>query len=161
MENIEVRQVARNDAVFLHQLMNNDQIMAILHEVPTSVDVWTDAIAEWDNDPDEEDYIILDEGVPIGWLGINGLSSASGRVFIKMMALLPTHQGRGIGQHAIKQIIESLRLKGLASLALYTDLSNLRALHCYHGCGFEISERTVQKMANGTMVDRCKMELSL
>lgn len=161
MENIEVRRVTQNDAVFLQQLMSSDQIMAILHEVPRSVDVWADAIIEWDNDPDEENYIICDEGMPIGWLGINGLSSESKQVFIKVIALLPTHQGRGIGQYVIKEMIENLRLRGFASLELYTDLSNVRAQRCYHRCGFEMSEKTGQKMSNGTMVDRCKMELSL
>ena len=161
MESIEVRRVTQNDAVFLQQLMNNDQIMAILHEVPRSVDVWADAIVGWDNDPDEEDYIVLDEGMPIGWLGINGLSSESKQVFMKMMALLPTHQGRGIGQRVVKEMIENLRLRGFASLELYTDVGNVRAQHCYRRCGFNISEKTVQKMSDGTIVDRCRMKLSL
>ncbi len=47
MEHIEVRRVTQNDAVFLQQLMNNDQLMAILHEVPSSVAVWADAIQDW------------------------------------------------------------------------------------------------------------------
>jgi ribosomal protein S18 acetylase RimI-like enzyme len=161
MEHIEVRRVTQNDAVFLQQLMNNDQLMAILHEVPSSVAVWADAIGEWNSDPDEEDYIILAEGRPIGWLGINGLSSESKQVFIKMIALLPTHQGRGIGQYVIREMIENLRLRGFTSLEPYTDLSNVRAQRCYRRCGFETSEKTVEKMSDGTIVDRCKMELSL
>ena len=55
--------------------------------------------------------MILAEGRPIGWLGINGLSSESKQVFIKMIALLPTHQGRGIGQYVIREMIENLRLE--------------------------------------------------
>ncbi len=158
---VEVRQVTQNDAVFLQQLMNNDQMMAVLHEVPRSVGSWADAIVGWDKDPDEEDYIILDKGMPVGWLGINGLSSGSKQAFIKMIALLPTYQGRGIGQYVIKEMIGSLRLRGFTSLALCTDLSNVRAQRCYRGCGFEISEKTVEKMSDGTMVDRCRMERSL
>ena len=161
MKNIEVRPVAQGDATFLQQLMNNDRVMAVLHEVPTSVDVWTEAIAEWDKDPDEEDYLVLDAGVPIGWLGINGLSSENKQVFIKMIALLPTHQGRGIGQYVIRRTIENLRLRGSTSLALYTDLGNVRAQRCYHRCGLRVSEKMVEKMPNGTMVDRCGMEMSL
>ncbi len=161
MENIEIRQVTHIDALFLQRLMNDDQVMEILHEVPTSVDVWADAIAGWDSDPDEEDYIILDEGIPIGWLGINGLSSDDKQAFIKMIALLPTHQGRGIGQYAITEMVGNLRVRGFASLQLCTDLSNVRAQRCYHRCGFEVSEKTVQRMPDGTMVDRCRMALSL
>jgi len=161
MKNIEVRQVTQNDALFLQRLMNNDQVMAILNEVPSSVEVWADAIIEWDNDPDEEDYIIIEEGMPIGWLGINGLSSESKQVFIKVIALLPTHQGHGIGQYVINEIIKNLRLRGFASLGLYTDCSNERAQHCYNRCGFGISENTVHKMPNGKIVNRFRMECSL
>lgn len=158
IRNIELRQVTCNDALFLQQLMNDSQIMAILNELPTSVDVWQNAILEWDDDPDEEDYIISDEGMPIGWLGTNGLSSESKQAWVKVIALLPTHQGRGIGQYVMSGIIESLALRGFRSVALYTDRSNERAQRCYSRCGFEISEETVQKMPNGTTVDRYKME---
>ena len=161
MGNIEVRQVTQDDAVFLQQLMNDDQIIEILHEVPTSVAVWADAIAEWNSDPDEEDYIILEEGMPVGWLGVNGLLSKRKEAFIKVVALLPTHQGREIGQYVIKEMIENLRLRGFVSLELYTDLSNVRAQRCYGRCGFAVSGKTVQRMSDGTVVDRCKMALSL
>lgn len=161
MRNIQVRQVTQNDALFLQQLMNNHQVMAILHEIPTSVGVWADAITEWDNDPDEEDYIITDDGMSIGWLGINGLSSERKQAFIKVIALLPTHQGHGIGQYVLSEVMEDLRLRGFASLGLYTDCSNERAQRCYSKCGFGISEKTVQKMSNGTTVQRYKMECSL
>ena len=161
LKNIEIKQVIQNDALFLQQLMNNEQVMAILNEILTSIDVWADAITEWDNDPDEEDYIIFDEGMPIGWLGINGLSSASKQVFIKVIALLPTHQGDGIGQYVMNEIIENLRMRDFTSLGLYTDCSNERAQHCYHKCGFEITEKIEQQMSNGTIVKRYKMERSL
>ena len=161
MKNIEVRQVTQNDALFLQQLMNNSQIMAILHVLPTSVDYWADAILIWDNDPDEEDYIIFDEGMPVGWLGINGLSSESKQAWVKVIALLPTHQGRGIGHYVVSEIIENLALRGFRSVALYTDRSNERAQRCYNRCGFEISEKTVREMPNGTTVDQYKMERTI
>ncbi|MHB0998160.1 MAG: GNAT family N-acetyltransferase [Armatimonadota bacterium] len=161
MKNIKIRQITQNDALFLQQLMNNDQVMTILNEAPTSVDFWADAIIGWDSDPDEEDYIILDEGTQIGWLGINGLSSENKQAFIKVIALLPTHQVHGIGQYVINEITKNLHLRGLTSLGLYTDCSNERAQHCYNRCGFELSEKTVQKMPNGTIVNRYKMERSL
>ena len=161
MKNIEVRQVTQNDALFLQQLMNHTEMMAILHVFPTSVDYWADAILIWDNDPDEEDYIILDEGVPVGWLGINGLSSESKQAWVKVIALLPTHQGRGIAHYVMSEIIENLALRGFRSVALNTDRSNERAQRCYSRCGFEISKKTVREMPNGTTVDQYKMERTL
>ena len=47
--------------------------------------VWADAIIEWGQDSDEEDYIIFDELVPIGWLELNGLSSEDKKAYIKVL----------------------------------------------------------------------------
>ena len=54
--------------------------------------VWADAIIERGQDSDEEDYIIFDELVPIGWLGLNGLSSEDKKAYIKVIALIPSYQ---------------------------------------------------------------------
>lgn len=59
MNNIKINKVKQSDAQFLHDLMNNESIMTVLNEVPTAVNVWADAIIEWGQDSDEEDYIIL------------------------------------------------------------------------------------------------------
>ena len=158
MNNIKINKVKKSDAQFLHDLMNNESIMAVLNEVPTAINVWTDAIMEWEQDPDEEDYIIFDELVPIGWLGLNGLSSEDKKAYIKVIALIPSYQKRGIGQYVINQIIENLKLRGYVSIGLYTDQSNVQAQCCYLKCGFDVTDKIVQKMSNGTYVRRYKME---
>ena len=158
MNNIKINKVKKSDAQFLHDLMNNESIMAVLNEVPTAINVWTDAIMEWEQDPDEEDYIIFDELVPIGWLGLNGLSSEDKKAYIKVIALIPSYQKRGIGQYVINQIIENLKLRGYVSIGLYTDQSNVQAQRCYLKCEFDVTDKIVQKMSNGTYVRRYKME---
>ena len=60
MNGINIKMVRKNDAQFLHDLMT------VLNEVPTAINVWADVIIEWGQDSDEEDYIIFDELVPIG-----------------------------------------------------------------------------------------------
>ena len=47
MNNIKINKVKKSDAQFLHDLMNNESIMAVLNEVPTAINVWADAIIEW------------------------------------------------------------------------------------------------------------------
>lgn len=59
--------------------MNDESILKALNEVPTQVEDWTDAIAAWNRDPDEENYIIFEGETPVGWLGINGLLSGDRR----------------------------------------------------------------------------------
>lgn len=161
MNNIKMNKVEKSDAHFLYNLMNNESIMTVLNEVPTTVDVWMDAIIEWERDSDEEDYIIFDELKPIGWLGINGLSSKDKKAYIKVIALIPSYQKRGIGQYVINQIKENLKLRGYVSMGLFTDQNNVQAQRCYSKCGFGVTEKTVQKMSNGTIVRRYKMEITL
>ncbi|MBS5737245.1 MAG: hypothetical protein KHW62_04430 [Clostridiales bacterium] len=47
MNGINIKMVRKNDAQFLHDLMNNESIMTVLNEVPTAINVWADAIIEW------------------------------------------------------------------------------------------------------------------
>ncbi len=161
MKNIKIIKVNESDAKFLHELMNNKAIITVLNEVPTTADAWADAIIEWNHDVDEEDYIIFDEVTPIGWLGINGLSAKNKKSYIKMIALLPEYQNIGIGQYVINNIIADLKLRGYSSVALYTDKSNVKAQKCYLKCGFSVTSEVEQKMSNGMVVKRCKMECFL
>jgi len=161
MENISIREVEQKDAGFLFNLMNNEAILKSLNEVTTSLDIWESAIIEWNNDADEEDYIIFDNNIPIGWLGVNRLTSQDKQVFIKVIAILPNKQGLGIGKYAINQLIENLKFRGYESIGLYTDRNNVNAQKCYQKCGFMITDTIVKKMSNGEYVERHKMELGL
>ena len=158
MNNIRIITVCEEDADFLYELMNNESVLAALNEVPTTKSVWSEAITEWNHDPDEEDYIIYDGAVPVGWIGINGLSSKDKKAYLKMIVLLPQCQNIGIGQYAINKIAESLKQQGICSIGLYTDKSNIQAQHCYLKCGFHIINELEQKMSNGLIVKRCEME---
>lgn len=161
MEDISIRKVGRKDADFLFNLMNNESILNSLNEIPSSLDNWGSAITEWNNDADEEDYIIVDNNISVGWLGVNGLTSQDKQAWIKMIAILPDKQGLGIGPYVINQLIANLKLRGYKSIALYTDRSNVNAQKCYQKCGFVITDTPVKKMSNGKYFERYKMEVGL
>ena len=161
MFNIKLTEVQSKDAAFINNLMNNEIVMNALNEVPTSLSDWQCAIAEWKQDSDEKDYIIFCDTIPIGWIAVNGLISTNKKVFIKMVAILPEHQGRGVGQFAVRWVIEMLRKSEYTSVALYTDESNLKAQNCYSKCGFVVTESFVDKMSNGKSIKRYKMELRI
>ena len=158
MDKIRIAETESKDAGFLYELMNNEAVMTALNEVPTTADVWEEAVAEWEQDDDEKDYIIFEDVSPIGWLGINGLAAKDKTAYIKMIALLPQYQNNGIGRYVIDQAIEKLRSMGYISVGLYTDKSNIQAQSCYLRCGFEIKNETEQKMSNGKVVKRYRME---
>lgn len=153
-----MRAVEGKDAEFLFNLMNNESILNSLNEVASSLESWESAITEWKKDADEEDYIILDNNIPVGWLGVNHLAHQDKRAWIKIIAILPDKQGLGIGPYVINRVIENLRLRGYKSIALYTDWSNVNAQKCYQQCGFVIADTLVRKMSNGKCVERYKME---
>lgn len=158
MDSIRIVDANEENARFLFELMNDAFLMDVLNEVPTTIDVWIDAIKEWKQDPDEEDYIIFDDIIPIGWVGINGLSAEDKKAYIKMIVLLPRYQNKGIGRYVIGKIIERLKRQGYLSVGLYTDQCNIKAQHCYLKCGFKVIDEVEQKMSNGAVVKRYKME---
>ncbi len=158
MDSIRIVDANEENAWFLFELMNDAFLMDVLNEVPTTIDVWIDAIKEWKQDPDEEDYIIFDDIIPIGWVGINGLSAEDKKAYIKMIVLLPRYQNKGIGRYVIGKIIERLKRKGYLSVGLYTDQCNIKAQHCYLKCGFNVIDEVEQRMSNGAVVKRYKME---
>ena len=145
MDNISMREIETRDSEFLYSLMNNVSILKSLNEVPTSLEYWENAISEWDKDADEEDYIILEDNSPVGWLGINNLESPEKQVYIKMIALLPEKQGLGIGKYAIENLVQDLKARGYQSIALHTDHNINNAQKCYQRCGFVITDTLVKK----------------
>lgn len=159
--NVKVFEVAENDAPFLCKLMNDKNILDALNEVPTQLSDWIDAISAWNCDNDEEDYIIFDEETPIGWLGVNGLSSEDKKAYIKMVVLLPEYQNKGIGSYVVTQLVRNLKSRKFKEIILYTNQNNLHAQKCYTKCGFEVTKELIQKMSNGDKVWRCKMEMVL
>lgn len=131
--------------------------MRALNEQPTALNDWVAAIPIWNGDPDEEDYIIFEGETPVGWIGVNGLLEKT--AYLKMAALLPEYQGKGIGSLAIQQIVEGLKSKGYASVVLYTNQSNLRAQKCYAKCGFEVAGKLHEEMSDGSLQARYRMEI--
>ena len=161
MNSIKLRTVSDKDAPFLTFIMNTDSILNALNELPTQLEDWVNAITEWNKDNDEEDYIICDGEISIGWLGINNLESTDKVAYLKLAAILPSYQNSGVGYHAISQIIETLRQRNYIKLVLYTDQENYKAKACYRKCGFDVVDLFIEEMANGKTVARCKMELNL
>ena len=154
---IKLLYVCETDAPFLSVLMNDKAILDALKEVPTKPEDWVEAISFWENDPDEEDYIIFNGDTPIGWLGINGLLDKT--AYIKMLAILPQFQNQGVGSHVVNLCVENLKSRKFEKVVLYTDKSNLRAQKCYEKCGFRVTEELTETMSNGEAVPRYKMEL--
>ena len=158
---IGTRPVCTGDAEFLCSVMNCPSVLQALNEVPTGLQDWTDAIREWSHDDDEEDYIILENETPSGWLGVNGLLNGDRAVYLKMAAIIPERQGRGFGTQAIRILMADLKHRGFERMILFTDQDNASAQACYAKCGFRVAESLAETMSNGENVQRYRMESCL
>lgn len=135
---ISLKPIEVKDAWFINELSNNEDIIKILCEDPTTVDFWKEAISEWLKDEDEKDYIIvrISDNKYIGWIGINGLMEEDKSPWIKIISILPESCSKGYGKEAIKLIKANLYKQGYKSLQLWTDECNARAQGCYLKSGF-------------------------
>ena len=158
---IRIVPAGEKDAEFLYRLMNCPAILRRLNEIATTRQDWEGAVKEWAQDDDEEDYIVFEDETPVGWFGINGLRNDGKTAYLKMAAILPDAQGRGIGSFAIRELMLRLRRNGYKQLVLYTDKDNLVAQACYLKCGFQIAESLTETMSNGKTVPRYRMTACL
>ena len=161
MEQITLKKVRNEHAEFLTELMNNEIILNTLHENQTSYEDWSSAILQWMEDSDEDNYIIYEEDLPVGWVAINGLDSKDRAIYLKMIAIIPSKQNQGFGTIALQQVISYAKSLDYKKVCLYTDLYNHKARKCYSNIGFYICDYLEQKMANKQIIQRIRMELLL
>lgn len=159
MQNISLRAVCPEDAAFICRLMNDPSVLASLHEPSTALSVWEEAIPVWEEDPDEEDRIVLCDGLPVGWIGVNSL--LTDMPYVKILIILPEYQGRGAGTAAMGSILAELRSRGYEKAALYTNEDNFPARKCYEKNGFAVVETLTEEMADGSIAGRVRMEANL
>ncbi len=115
-------------------------------------------------DKDEKNFIIFkkEDRVTIGWIGLNGLQSSDGIAWIKVLAILPEHWGKGYGSDSIKAIKEILREMGFKKVRLWTDEINTRARVCYEVNDFKIINKKLNAVGTlGVIRDRILLECKL
>ncbi|MBE5803516.1 MAG: GNAT family N-acetyltransferase [Clostridiales bacterium] len=161
MTSIRLRSIHPHDDVFLHTLMNHPEIMARLHQPPTSLADWEEAIQLWRSDPDEKGFIVLCDEQPIGWFAINSLLSPERLPYIKMAVLLPEYQNQGIGRRVLVRLCEILHAEGYPAVRLYTDQDNLMAQRCYRQSGFRIINAMEEPWPDGSTLLRYEMAKEL
>ena len=161
MENIEIKKISIQDAKFLFELMNNPFILAKLNEVPTTEQDWVNAVLEWEQDPDENGYIVWKNGKRVGWFAFNGILSFDRIPWLKMAVISPEYHNQGIGSLVLTKLLETIREKGFSSVKLLTNQDNLNAQKCYQKCGFQTIDVIEDKMSDGTQAMRCIMECKI
>lgn len=145
-QTVHLRPVSPADAELLCHVANHPLLIDVLAELPTTLEDWRATIAQWSQDADEGDYIIVRsrDALPVGWLAVNGLAGNPDMAWLKFIALLPDHWGNGYASSAIAQLKTSLAARGITRLRLWTDQANTRAHRCYARHGFRVIEQALK-----------------
>lgn len=88
------------------------------------------------NTPDNYFRIIELQDQAQGYLWF---SLIDGAAFLMALILLPSCQGRGLGQQAMRLLIDELQILGACELELRVAPNNLPAIRLYDRCGFRIT----------------------
>ena len=102
-------------------------------------------------------YIIEENKVPLGFLGIEHNYNKELVTKIHKIYILPNNQGKGIGLFAIDFVIELAKNKLISKVILNINKFN-KALNFYQKMGFQIIEEINIEIGNGYLMEDFVME---
>lgn len=85
--------------------------------------------------PNQQFFTGTLNGTPIATLNV--LRQPDATRYIRAVAVLPEHQGRGYGRRLLQHVVGLLRARDGAPVLLDVRVDNRGALALYHACGFE------------------------
>ncbi|MDR7855249.1 GNAT family N-acetyltransferase [Tissierella sp.] len=137
---IDFCKMEEKDISFLTGLLNEKDIIASLHNAVKNYEEWLETYNKyWKNNSDESHFIICFDGIPVGWLRLNGLSNTE-TAWIAMLAVSPEQQNKGIGHCAVAFSEEYAKSKGFTKIGIHTTDENFIAQKLYRKCGYSIVE---------------------
>ena len=147
---ITFHSLEEKDMIFLSELLNDEGILAALHNEKLSYDEWLDVYRKyWKNDTDEKHFIMFFEDKPAGWLKINGLDG-NDTAWLSMLAVAPEYHRKGLGAKAVSFFEKYISDRGFTSAGINTTEDNSAAQNLYKKCGYEITERSESVMGDGS-----------
>lgn len=96
------------------------------------------ALAEWKFEPENKVRAIYSESELVGMLAHYYHDGAYGKFhWLYHLMIEPKHQGKGIGQKAVKLAIKEMRDLGAKEIVTSYHPANIRAKHIYEKLGFK------------------------
>lgn len=135
-KNLRMRPAVTADAETIESLYAAS--LAALHQDPVTAAEWASVLSE--RDPDEEHYIVEDDGTPAAWVKINGLQNKD-TVWLSMLVVDPAKHRQGIGKFAVSTFEEVGLARGFRNFAIRTTADNFPARSLYRFCGYAETER--------------------
>ncbi len=149
MKEISYRPLAEKELLFLTDLLNRKEIIDSLHTIARGYEEWLHYYRDfWQHDPDERNFVIFHEELPVGWLKLNGLED--GKIgWISMLVILPEWQGKGIGRNAVTFSEDFFRKNRLIQCGIQITADNQKARALYSGCGYQVQEEKDTQSEDG------------
>ena len=92
------------------------------------------------------------DGLPVGYVATEA-ASATDTLHLHKLYLLSSHQGLGLGQWLLGEVLALAVESGLRQVELRVNKGNLRALKAYERAGFRCREAVVADIGGGFVMD--------
>ena len=104
--------------------------------------------------------LVMERDAPVGYLAYR-YEDRTHEVLISKLYLLPSLHGRGIGRQMLQQVKDDAVRQGAASIILFVNKNNVKAIAAYERFGFLKAEAVVTDIGGGFVMDDYRMVLSL
>ncbi len=121
----------KDDALYICEFYR--QNLAPLHGEPISLAEWQEFLSA--DDPDERNFLICENSVPVAWLKVNGLENTD-IAWISMLVVGTAYQRRGVGRFAMDFAEDYLKGKEFRKIGIHTTEDNAAARCLYGKCGY-------------------------
>jgi len=106
-------------------------------------------------------YILVAERErAVGYIAYRS-DDAAKAVLISKLYLLPSLHGKGIGRQMLGYVKDAARQRGAATLYLFVNKSNTKAIAAYERFGFVKAEAVVTDIGGGFVMDDYRMKLHI
>jgi GNAT superfamily N-acetyltransferase len=109
---------------FVVDIITSPHNKAMLHPGDISRANWEQAFAENLSDPDEQNFIVMDNE-PVAWVKLNGLQSK--QAWLSMLVVREEFQHRGVGSFAVRFAEGYVIERGFARMGIHTTVDNIHA----------------------------------
>ncbi len=134
-------------------IIGEDQVSYMLGKYQTQK-----AITSQINTEGYEYFLIISEGLPVGYIGI---IQKHNELFLSKLYLLCTERGKGIGHAGMDFLIARCKANGTDFITLTVNKNNLGSIAAYEKMGFEKYGEVVSDIGSGYVMDDYLMRLRI
>ncbi len=105
-------------------------------------------------------YVLKENGKPLGFIGLELLTTKKNEIKIQKIYVLPYNQGKGVGRKLIEKAIEIAQESGIENVILNVNRFN-KAVSFYQKIGFKITSEVNIDIGKGYLMEDYIMTLEL